>query len=84
MKKMTTHNELPIIQKTCDLILWYVLLLNKLPRDHKYGLGQRVIDCLYRLLEELIAVRYAKDKLIRLESLNAVLDILRHQTRLYG
>lgn len=82
MKKITAHNELPIIQKTYDLILWYVPLLNKLPRDHKFGLGQRVIETLYRLLEELIAARYAKDKLSRLESLNAVLDVLRHQTRL--
>jgi hypothetical protein len=30
--------ELPIIQKTYDLIQWYVPLLNKLPRDHKMAL----------------------------------------------
>jgi hypothetical protein len=82
LKKTTSHNELPIIQKSYDLILWYVPLLNKLPRDHKFGLGQRIVDNLYRLLEELIAARYAKEKLSRLESLNAVLDVLRHQTRL--
>ena len=28
-------NELPIIQKTHDLIQWYVPILNRLPRDHK-------------------------------------------------
>ncbi|MCL1472927.1 four helix bundle protein [Argonema antarcticum A004/B2] len=28
-------NELAIIQKTYDLIKWYVPILNRLPRDHK-------------------------------------------------
>jgi hypothetical protein len=28
------EQELPIIQKTYDLILWYVPILNRLPRDH--------------------------------------------------
>jgi hypothetical protein len=27
--------ELPIIQKTYDLVKWYVPILNKLPREHK-------------------------------------------------
>ena len=34
-------DELPIIQKTYDLIQWYVPLLNRLPRDHKFLLGDR-------------------------------------------
>jgi len=28
-------NELPIIQRTYDLIRWYVPILNRLPRDQK-------------------------------------------------
>jgi hypothetical protein len=34
--------ELPIIQKTYDLIKWYVPILNRLPKDHKFILGDRV------------------------------------------
>ncbi len=74
--------ELPIIQKTYDLILWYLPLISKLPRDHRFALGDRIISGLYGLLEELILARYATDKLSRLESLNGSLDILRYQTRL--
>lgn len=37
---------------------------------------------LYDLLEGLIQAKYAKDKLIQLESLNTQLDILRYQTRM--
>jgi 23S rRNA-intervening sequence protein len=74
--------ELSIIQKTYDLIKWYVPILNRLPRDHKFMLGDRMITGLYDLLEGLIKARYAKDKLTILEPLNGSLDILRHQTRL--
>ena len=76
------QQDLPIIQKTYDLIKWYVPLLNKLPRDHKFGLGNRTISGLYELLEGLIEARYATEKLERLRGLNTKLDILRYQTRL--
>jgi hypothetical protein len=74
--------ELPIIQKTYDLIKWYVPILNRLPRDHKFLLADRMISGLYDLLENLIKARYEQDKCTLLESLNSQLDILRHQTRL--
>ncbi|MCC5638618.1 diversity-generating retroelement protein Avd [Nostoc sp. CHAB 5844] len=75
-------SDLPIIQKTYDLIKWYVPILNRLPRDHKLLLANRIITELYNLLDVLIVARYAKQKLIYLESLNSKLDILRYQTRL--
>lgn len=74
--------ELPIIQKTYDLVKWYVPILNRLPRDHKFLLGDRIIAGLYELLEELILARYTRDKLARLKALNGRLDLIRHQTRL--
>ena len=74
--------ELAIIQKTYDLILWYVPILNRLPRDHKFLLGERIISGLYEFLEILVQARYAKTKLPILEPLNDRLDILRYQTRM--
>lgn len=74
--------ELPIIQKTYDLIKWYVPILERLPKNHKFGLGDRIVSGLYDLLEGLILARYAREKLGQLELLNAKIDILRHQTRL--
>lgn len=32
--------ELSIIQKTYDLIKWYIYILNRLPRYHKFNLGE--------------------------------------------
>lgn len=75
-------SDLPIIQKTYDLIKWYVPILNRLPRDHKFALGERITAGLYDILEGLIRVRYSRDKLPHLRSLNTQLEILRHQTRL--
>ncbi|MBN3883788.1 MAG: diversity-generating retroelement protein Avd [Nostoc sp. JL34] len=74
--------ELPIIQKTYDLIKWYVPILNRLPKLHKFALGDRMINGLYNLLEGLLIARYNKDKLKQLESIRSQLDILRYQTRL--
>jgi hypothetical protein len=75
-------NDLPIIQKTRDLIKWYVPILNNLPREHKFALGDRIVSRLYDVLEALIRARYSRDKLSRLYDLNLQLEILRQQTRL--
>jgi len=75
-------NELPIIQKIYDLIKYYVPILNRLPRDHKFILGDRIITGLYDLLEGLITAKYSKEKLNLLSSLNSKLNIIRYQTRL--
>lgn len=75
-------NELPIIQKTYDLIKWYVPHLNRLPRQHKFSLGDRISSGLYDLLESLIKARYSLDKVAQLKAINIQLEILRYQTRL--
>lgn len=77
-------NELPIIQKSYDFIKWYIPILNRLPRDHRFALGERIVNNLYSLLEGLIQARFSNktDKIIRLQTLNTQLDILRYQTRL--
>jgi hypothetical protein len=77
-----TMYDLPIIQKAYDLVKWYVPILNRLPRNHRFTLGERLISGLYGLLEGLIQARYAKAKLTQLEQINTQLDILRCQTRL--
>ncbi|MBO3459903.1 diversity-generating retroelement protein Avd [Aetokthonos hydrillicola Thurmond2011] len=74
--------ELPIIQKTYDLIRWYVPILNRLPQHHKFILGDRMINGLYNIFDGLIAARYANEKLPQLEAISTQLHILRHQTRL--
>mgnify|MGYP001801642416 CR=1 FL=1 len=52
----TAVSNLPIIQKTYDLIKWYVPILSRLPREHKFTLGDRITSKLNDLLEALIRV----------------------------
>ena len=72
-------NELSIIQKTYDLIIWYVPIINRLPKTHKFQIGDRLVNNLYNFLELLIIAKYASEKLNILESLNPKLDIVRYQ-----
>ncbi len=74
--------DLPIIQKTYDLVKWYVPIINRLPRNHKFLLGNRITTILYDILDGLLIARYSSEKLPQLESLNIKLEILRYQTRL--
>lgn len=79
---MRKTQELSVIQKTHDLIVWYIPILHRLPKDFKFSLGKRVSERLYALLEGLIEARYNKDRVARLQALNTQLEILRHQARL--
>ena len=74
--------ELTIIQKTCDCLQWYVPILTRLPKAHKFTLGERMINGLYTLFDGLIAAKYRQKKLPHLYELNIQLDVLRHQTRM--
>jgi hypothetical protein len=74
--------ELPIIETCLDLIRWFVPLLNRLPRQHKFGLGDRLTSNLYHLLEQLVQARYAQDKLPILASLKAQIVVIQLQIRL--
>lgn len=75
-------NELSIIQKTYDLIIWYVPIINRLPKTHKFQIGDRLVNNLYNFIELLIIAKYASEKLNILESINPKLDIVRYQTRI--
>ena len=74
--------ELPIIQKTYDLVLWYVPILNRLPRDHRFMLGDRMIHGLYEVLELLAQAQFAQTKISLLQAANPKIAVLRYQTRL--
>lgn len=74
--------ELSVIERTYDCIKWYIPILEKLPRNYRFTLGDRLIGRLYDLLEGLIEAKYASSKLGKLQQLNIELDVLRYHTRL--
>lgn len=74
--------DLPVIQKTYDLIKWYIPILNRLPTSHRFMLGNRIIQRLYDFLDTLLLVQFQKEKQQDLENLNRSLTVVRYQTRL--
>ncbi|MEY4354855.1 MAG: hypothetical protein RLZZ609_3096 [Cyanobacteriota bacterium] len=41
-----SRGELLINQATMNLIQWFVPMLNRLPRDHRFALGDRLVQTL--------------------------------------
>src|SRR5208283_1995488 len=82
MADRKNYEELTVITKTYDLILWSCNHTGKFPRNHRFVLGERIERNLYDLLETLIQAKYTKQRQPLLEKANLVLEILRFQMRL--
>ena len=79
---MKKKEELVIITKTYDLILWSCNHTGRFPRQHRFVLGERLERTLYDLLETLIRAKYIRDRNDLLKAANMKLEILRFQIRL--
>ena len=79
---MKKNEELTVIAKTYDLILWSCNHTSRFPRNHRFVLGERIERNLYNLLETLIRAKYTKQRQRLLEDANLALEILRFQMRL--
>jgi len=80
--KRRASDDLLVLTKTYDLLLWYTSHISRFPRQHRYSLGQRIEKHLFRVLELLTAARYVRPNRRHLEKANLRLEMLRIQTRL--
>jgi hypothetical protein len=69
-KSITKAEELTVITKTYDLILWSCNHTSKFPRNHRFVLEERIERNLYNLLETLIRAKYTKNRQQLLEEAN--------------
>ena len=76
------NEDYPIIVKTYNLTRWYIEKLGKLPRNHRYTLGEKVQNSLLNLLLLLNDAVYTKDKRPLLLEANKELERLRLLSRL--
>ena len=53
-RRQSRDEELVVITKTYDLILWSCRHTGRFPRNHRFVLGERIERNLYDLLETLI------------------------------
>jgi hypothetical protein len=58
------HQELVVITKTCDLILWSCHHTGKFPGNHRFVLDERIERTLYDLLETLIRAKYSRQRAV--------------------
>ena len=79
---MRKGEELVVITKTYDLILWSCNLTSRFPRNHRFVLGERIERNLYDSLEIWIQAKYTRRRRDLLERANLRLEILRFQMRL--
>ena len=62
--------ELVVITKTYDLILWSCNHTSKFPRNHRFVLGERIEQRLYDVLETRIAAKYSRARTTLLQQAN--------------
>lgn len=79
---MKPQEELIVITKTYDLILWSCQHIARFPKSHRFVLGERMERNLYDLLELMIQAKYSKQPGPLLGQINLKLEILRFQVRL--
>lgn len=83
MNRAKQTDELLVIQKLYDYLAWISPLINRLPRDRKFTIGDRVLNLLYDILEDLIKAKYRRNnKIDLLEQANVSLEIVRFYQRL--
>lgn len=70
---MRTSDELVVITKTYDLILWSCQHTSRFPRNHRFVLGERIERNLYELLETLIQAKTWKSRSEKRGSIAALL-----------
>jgi hypothetical protein len=79
MSVRRSQEELTVLTKSYDLILWSCHHTGRFPRNHRFVLGERIERNLYDLLETLIRANYTRQRQELLEQANLLLEILRFQ-----
>ena len=74
--------ELPAVSKMYDLIKWLIPQIAKLPRSHKFTLGDRITNLALDTLELLIQAVYTRNKRDLLRRANLNLEKMRYLMRI--
>ena len=66
-----------ILTRLEDFIVWFLPRLEKFPRNYKFLIGDRAVEILLNILEDLIDAYFSKDKLAKLQRANVNLEKFR-------
>ncbi len=74
--------EMQAVTKIYDVLKWLIPQISKMPRSHKFTLGDRVTNLGLDILMLLVEASYTRDKLALLRQANMKLEQLRYIMRL--
>ena len=74
--------EMQDVTKTYDVLKWLLPQISKMPRSHKFTLGDRITNFGLDVLTLLIEASYTRDKLELLRQANVKLEQMRYLLRL--
>lgn len=74
--------ELKIIEKQYELILWLYPLVTKFPQKQRFVLGQQMQNGVLEILQGTIAANHERDKVTLLKRVSVDLDKFRYLFRL--
>jgi hypothetical protein len=74
----------PVIYKAYTFVVWYLKKIEKLPKNHRYTLGEKIQNSALELILLLTETVYAKNKKEYLYKINKELEKLRILTRISG
>jgi len=77
-----SNPELPIIQKTYDLLTWFSERVARFPRVHRDSLGALILSRLNELFDVLLEAKYTKPRGALLDRANGLVEQLRFRVRL--
>jgi hypothetical protein len=70
------------VQDCRELLLWMIPHLDKLPRNRRFTLGDKLETRILSVLESLVSAAYTRDKRSLLVQANRDLEVCRHLWRL--
>lgn len=76
------NENYPVIVKSYNLALWYIEKLSRLPKNHRFTIGEKIQNTLLNLLMTLSDTIYSKDKKRLLTLANKEIEKLRLLSRL--
>jgi hypothetical protein len=85
MREHTEHTmagEMQAVTKMYDVLKWLLPKISKLPRSHKFTLGDRATNLGLDVLMLLVEASYTREKLALLQQANRKLEQLRYLLRL--
>lgn len=83
MIKKTFYSGMPQVVSDCrDLLLWMIPHIDKLPRNRRFTLGEKLENRILTIMENLVSAAYAANKRNLLLQANRDLEVARQLWRL--